>query len=404
MAEIAGKRLLVVEEALKDFVGHWYEYVKAVAELSRAAGAEVTVVGHADANAELRRDPRFHALFERTLWDGDYRHGPALLRKFGLVRHNWLVFRRMRGFLKIHGPFDRTFVPTVVGHHVWAWRLLSLLYPRQIGPLVLLVRNSSSIYRAGAAAPRFKLAARLFKWGLRSFTADIAAGRAVFATDSERLADEYRALCGIAPMVFPSPRVATPPAASAKRQRNAPVRFACLGPARFEKGIDVLQRAIALYVADPAPPPARFVIQWPTPIRDASGDLYPPDPGLTASGAVELLTDPLASAAYEALLARIDCMVLPYRRDAYFARISGVAVEAVTAGIPVIATADTWTGAFVEASGAGLTVRDGDAAALAEAMLQVARAYPSFRKRALAKREAALATHSGDAFLAKLWG
>ena len=44
VGSLAGKRLLVVEEALKDFVGHWYEYVKAVAELS---------TGSADSSATL---------------------------------------------------------------------------------------------------------------------------------------------------------------------------------------------------------------------------------------------------------------------------------------------------------------------------------------------------------------
>ena len=55
---LQGCRLLVVEEALKDFVGHWYEYVRSVADLNRAAGVDVTVVSHAattPARSEERR-------------------------------------------------------------------------------------------------------------------------------------------------------------------------------------------------------------------------------------------------------------------------------------------------------------------------------------------------------------
>ena len=408
---LGGKRLLVVEEALKDFVGHWYEYVKAVAELSTAAGAQVEVVAHSRTNDALRSDLGAHPLFPATLWDGDYRHGFALWRKLGLVRHNWLVFSTMRRFVRAHEPFDVTFVPTVVGHHIWAWRLLSLLYPRRIGRLVLLIRNNAAAYAPGSAVPTFNLAAKLLKWGLRSFASDIDAGRVVFATDSDRLADEYRQLAGLTPMVFPSPRVA-PPAAAAPpatnlpgaRDRSAPILFACLGPARFEKGIDVLQQAIVLYLADPDAPPARFAIQWPSPIEDASGAPYPPDAGLVGSGRVDFLDQPLDSAQYTALLASTDCMVLPYRRNSYFARISGVAVEAVTGGIPVIATGDTWTADLVAKSGAGLAVDDGDAPGLAAAMAGLARDYPRWRSQAEAARAGAQAAHSGEEFLEKLWG
>ena len=401
---LPGRRLLVVEEALKDFVGHWYEYVRAVADLNRAAGVEVTVVAHAAATPALHDELGAHPLFERTVWDGDYRRGGWLERKLGLLRHNALVLMRMRGFVRRHGPFDCLFAPTVAMHHIFGWRLLLALERGRIGRMVLLVRNNVATYHPGSPTPHFGFSARLFGWGLRSLAGHIAAGRVVFATDSARLAEEYRQLCGIAPVVFPSPRVAALSAGPSARDPAAPLLFSCLGPARFEKGIDVLQAAIARYLADPASPPARFAIQWPTPIEDAAGQPYPPDAALAASGKVDFVTQPLDSEAYDALLAATDCMVLPYRRSSYFARISGVAVEAVTAGIPVIATADTWTSELVAADGAGIAVPDGDAPALARAMADLARDHARYREMAVARHQQALAANSGAAFLDCLWG
>lgn len=398
---IAGRRLLIVEEALKDFVGHWHEYVRSVAALCRDEGATVTVIGHCRATDPLRA-AGVRPLFRKTPWDGDYRRGPRLVRKLGLARHNWLVFRTVREFLAGEAAFDCTFVPTLAGHHVWAWRALYLLYPRKLGRLVLLVRNNSASYAPDSPVPRFNAAARLFKWGLRSFSGDIAAGDVVFATDSERLASEYRRLSGLTPVVFPSPRIAAPPGHATGTKATVPV-FACLGPARFEKGIDVLQAAIAHYLTQPGNPPARFVIQWPSPVEDATGRPYLPDPGLSASGSVEFVTQPLDSAQYDALLAAADCMVLPYRRSSYYARISGVAVEAVTGGIPLIVTADTWSHGLIASSGAGIAVPDGDSAALAEAMADMARDYPRYLREARARREDAARNHSGDAFLDCLW-
>ena len=71
---------------------------------------------------------------------------------------------------------------------------------------------------------------------------------------------------------------------------------------------------------------------------DASAGTSVADAALAASGRVDFLEQPLDSAGYDALLASTDCMVLPYRRSSYFARISGVAVEAVT-GVKKIAVA-----------------------------------------------------------------
>ena len=401
---LKGRRLLVVEEALKDFVGHWYEYVRSVADLNRAAGVEVTVVAHTTATPALRDELDAWPLFPRSMWDGDYRRGSWFARKLGLPRHNWLVFTAMRRFVRNHGPFDCLFAPTVVMHHVFGWRLLLALERKRIGRMVLLVRNNVAQYRPGSPVPHFGASARLFGWGLRSLAGHIAAGRVVFATDSARLAEEYRQLCGIAPTVFPSPRVAAPMLARVPHDPEAPLLFSCLGPARFEKGIDVFQTGIALYLADPANPPTRFAIQWPTPIEDGQGRPYPPNAALAASGKVDFITDQLDSAAYDALLAATDCMVLPYRRSSYFARISGVAVEAVTGGIPVIATADTWTSELVASDGAGIAVPDGDAAALAAAMAGLARDYPRFRAMAVARQQQALDANSGAAFLECLWG
>lgn len=402
--DLQGKRLLVVEEALKDFVGHWYEYVRSVADLNRAAGVEVTVVSHAATTPALRDELAAHPVFERTIWDGDYRRGGWIERKLGLPRHNWLVFSAMRRFVRDHGPFDCLFAPTVVLHHIFGWRLLFTLERKRLGRMVLLVRNNVAQYRPGSPVPHFGASARLFGWGLRSLAGHIAAGRVVFATDSARLSEEYRQLCGIAPVVFPSPRVASPVLAPVPRHPEAPLLFSCLGPARFEKGIDVLQAAIALYLADPANPPARFAIQWPTAIEDAAGQPYPPDATLAASGRVDFITEQLNSADYDALVAATDCMVLPYRRSSYFARISGVAVEAVTGAIPVIATADTWTSELVASDGAGIAVPDGDAAALANAMAELARDYPRYRDDAVARQQQALDANSGAAFLECLWG
>jgi glycosyltransferase involved in cell wall biosynthesis len=180
--------------------------------------------------------------------------------------------------------------------------------------------------------------------------------------------------------------------------------FSCLGPARFEKGIDVLQQAITSCLAQGLGRPVKFIIQWNQPILNADGSLYPPDSALLADPRVEYITEAMDSAAYEAAIAAADCMLLPYRRDSYFARISGVAVEAATAGIPMIYTTDTWTADLVESIGAGVAVEDGDSQGVADAIRLLVDNYDAYRQQAMDRRSAAQAAHSSATFLDKLWG
>jgi glycosyltransferase involved in cell wall biosynthesis len=406
---LRGKRMLVVEEALKNESGHWYEYVKSVAELNRMAGAETAVVSHVETDPAIRREIGAHAIFPWTSWDNVYRYPQAWRRYLGIVHHNLRVYRVMSRFVKQHGPFDILFAPTVTIHHVIGWRLLMARHGgRRIGQIILLFRNNAGSYADDSKTPVFKRSTDILKWALQSFRPLLARGRARFATDSRKLAFEYKHLCGIEPDVFPSPRIApsAPPAPPAPPVRvpGAPVIFSCLGPARFEKGIDVMQAAIRLYLERHPEGRARFVIQWNDPILDVVGAIYPPDPALRADPRVELIEQTMSSAAYDAAVARTDCMLLPYRRASYFARISGVAVEAVTAGVPVIYTRDTWNEDLVLDLGAGIGVADNDVSGLADAIAKMVEEFDRFSAEAVARADAARRSHSPMAFVAKAWG
>src|SRR5262249_36736748 len=316
------------------YIGHWFEYVKSVAEINEAAGVEVTVAGSRQIDKNLASRIHAHGVFAQTNWDGIYNHPQAWRRCIGVAQHNWRVYRAMSRFLKETGPYDCVFVPTVAIHHVGAWRLLAA---REVGHsikrLVLFFRNNVAHYDVDSSEPRYKRSGIVWRHLLRGFEPEIRDGSVCFATDSERLAHEYEVLAGIRPAVFPSPRICGFQCV-AQRAPGAPFVFTCLGPARFEKGIDVLQTAAKRFLALRPDANVRFVIQWNQPIRNEDGTIYPPDAEFVSDRRVHVITGPLDSAAYDAQLLGTDCMVLPYRRASYFARISGVAVEAVTAGIP----------------------------------------------------------------------
>jgi len=407
------RRLLISEEGLVDEIGHWYEYCKSVSDIHAERGIECLVAMHLDAKEAVRSEIKALPVYRQTSWGRLNTEPNTVKRYLGILSHNALVYKTMNRVMRETGPVDIVFAPTVAIHHLIGWRLFAAMHgERGFKRLVLLFRNNIGYYSKDSDTPKFRRATHILAPIFKSFAPLIKKGRVVFATDSERLADEYEALCGLRPIVFPSPRIAEPASSvsgkaadvstAAKSKTN--IVFSCLGPARFEKGIDILQEAIKLVLARRPSPDICFVIQWNSEIKFASGEIYPPDPALLNDSRVRLLTKSLTSEEYNVEVAETDCMVLPYRRDSYFARISGVAVEGVTAGKPIIYTLGTWCEGLVQTSGAGIGVPDGDVEKLAWAIEEMADNFPLHRARAAEKAEDARQSNSAEAFVERLWG
>lgn len=180
--------------------------------------------------------------------------------------------------------------------------------------------------------------------------------------------------------------------------------MSCLGPARLEKGTDILQKAILYLIKEQPELNVKFIIQWNQEVFNSDGSKLEREPELERSKKVFFLTSDLSSEEYDDYIDRTDCMVLPYLRQSYYARISGVAVEAVTAGIPIIFTKDTWMEDAVSQYGAGLSIENENALDLAEKIYLMASRISEYKAEAMAKAKLARTYHSSDNFLKCLWG
>jgi glycosyltransferase involved in cell wall biosynthesis len=402
---LQGKRLLVAEEGLKSEVGHFFEYDRAVLEAHQLFGATTVIAAHAEVSTGIKASCGAVPVFQATNWDGIYNYPSSLRRQFGIILHNWRVWRDLNAHLRQSRPYDCVFAPTVTIYHLAGLRLLAATgLGRQFDRLVLLFRNSIGTYHGDGAPTQSGFKRAIWTWLLASFSKHIAAGRIGLTTDSARLADEYRLLTGAELKVLPHPNFTVRQTRSTPLSPDRPYVFGVLGPARFEKGIDLFQSAIHRFQTLRPEARARFVIQWNMPIYMEDGSELRPDPTLIGNPNVDLIDRPMTSAEYGEALTGLDCMVLPYRREAYAARISGVAVEALTAGIPVIYTANTWVADLVSDYGAGLEVPDGDIDALASAMAQSWDQRIELDELARSRAGSARDAQSPESFVTGLWG
>lgn len=187
----------------------------------------------------------------------------------------------------------------------------------------------------------------------RRFQSQLHGQRVYFYTDTEALTIQYNRL-GVAPFrTLPIPVAADYRADSqeaaidnGRNLTDASERLfhvVYVGDARTEKGYQWLPHLVGDAFARRLP--VRFTFQSnfnvphgePAPVV-ARAQLQ----SLPAECRVDLLMRPLGSDAYRRLVLDGDVVVIPYDRDNYYARSSGIFAEALVAGKPVLVPGGTW--------------------------------------------------------------
>lgn len=329
-----------------------------------------------------------------------YAHGP-ITEHVGVFLHALSncrdLLRHCRG-----RRYDIVFVPGVNLADVVAWCLLGMIGMfRKVDRLVLLLRWDVIDHSQPNAVPaRKKQVWRWLFWLLRK---RIASGQVVLVSDSAQLAEDYFLVSGHRATPIPSPHMIAP-GSNDRCADKATITFGMTGPSRYEKGVDLFIGAIADILASGEAPNARFLVQFDLPVDMPDGSTLALPPEVAASSRVEIVDRPMSTEEYTAAFDRIDCMVLPYRRESYRARTSAVAVETACADIPMIYTKGCWLEEFAATQGAGIAVESNDQAAVRQAIVAIAGNWLHYAQAAVASGKRARARNGGDAFLSMLLG
>lgn len=381
----------LVDPSLRDLVGHHYEYDRAVVEGAKADGYDVVCLAHAEVIAEIVERLPLRPAFACDIWavpEGVDRSNQAAVEQ-ACNDQFYTDLKTAVADLKLDGD------SIVFGHMVTSRQLLG--WARFVeeqaaldGPtVVLLLRYQPEHYMGASAAKAFAM--------LQSAATK---GKLRLSSDSSRLSDQLQRLTTLPIETWPLPHTTELKAVPAKRNKKKPLRIVSLGNARDEKGILELLNAIRIIEAMGQAHRFEFVLQ----VNDANADVAP---GIDAFAAehhprTKLLTESLSTEDYFELLKTADVVALPYWRDIYVARTSGVFLEAVAAGKPVICTLDTWMSDQLALAGAGVLVKDRDDTELAVALVEVADRYETLYATAQATRERWLEIHNPKSFMRAL--
>ncbi len=371
----------IVDPNLRNVVGHYFEYDRTVAEGAAENGYRTVILANRDVEPAIAARVGAHPVFTRDIW-GLAGAGSFLARALGKLRDNGRFLLDLLGAIRRFGlpPNSVIFAHTFVDRQFLGLALLPLLlwFKRDVR-YVYLLRYQPDFYRDPLSSLAFRLIEHLSRRRHIHLT-----------TDSARLSDQLGGLTTSPVHVLPIPHV--PPVEATTRRHPGVTTFVSLGNARDEKGIFEILRAIRILHENDQLGGLRFVLQC----NDAAPDVQAAIDRFAADAIpnCELLFDKLDTDEYYRLLWDSDVVLLPYWRSIYFGRTSGVFMEALSAGKPVIATGDTWMSDQLAEHGAGLVSRDRSAEVLAALMLRAAANRDALAETARDNRARWMETHN----------
>ena len=177
---------------------------------------------------------------------------------------------------------------------------------------------------------------------LHNAVARLAGREVYFYTDTEELTAQYNHLGVAAFRTLPIPHTHRP---VERDSLQRPLRVVYSGDARREKGYHLLPHVIQDLWSDYVETgKVEFALQSNYNVEGGEPEAVISRCQLEhfPSGPVRLFKEPLSSVDYQGLLLSGDIHLLLYDAANYYARSSGILVEALSVGVPVLVPAGTW--------------------------------------------------------------
>lgn len=394
------KKLLIVEESLKDLTAHWFEYINTIKTAAEADSWQVDVACHKDVITQVKERLSLFPIFHHAYYlDHKIKKIPGF-RYYGFILHSLRCLKVLWPFLQQRSRYDHIFLPTVFTHHLIAWWIISQFHPRKPKYLTLLFLTNPGVWNREQTTSYLPKSSLLQGLLLKAFTRLSINNNVTFAVQTQGAKQEFETLTALEFKLLPQPV----PILDINPSPSQLFNFACYGFARYEKGSDVLKQAISKLLSQQPKFNARFRIQWVNSFTLPDGSICQLEPSFCQQQQVEIINHSLLTEDYQKLLQDTRCMILPYRNSSYYARDSRIAIEAVCLGIPVIYTKGGWLEEVVREFGAGIGIEDEKSDELVAAIVLMFNNFQDYQQQASSKKETARQYFSGENFCQMLLG
>lgn len=374
-------RWLIAEDSLESQKGHWFESMRTFRDGLVALGDDVSLLVSKKAAPFIVDQLNSRPVLPASIWHRMSDDAGFLRRYFRVPWHAFQTWWAVRGELRTDCHYDIIFVPTVSVHHLlgWVWLIKGLLRNNRARVLLYFLSTPIRVRADGhpewVKSPTTKLMARL----LSSMRDEIERGKVIIGVETISLREAFSQVAGIPVAYLPQP---VAPFARPGIEKKGDLIFGSYGPARYEKGSDVLTAAIEAFFRSDPDSHSKFAVQWMQDFSLPDGRIFGIPPGLTQNPQVEVIHHFFRDGEYAQRLEQTDVAVLPYRLSSYGLRGSRVLIEAMVHGIPVIVTRGTTLATQAQQFGAAVLCEDGDTESLVGAIREMERNYDALRSLA----------------------
>lgn len=374
-------RWLIAEDSLESRAGHWFEYLRGFAQELPAIGDEITLLVSSRAEASVRTELNGMAVLPEGIFKQLSRPAPLGTRLARIPAFAIRTARSVRPYLDKDCAPDVVFVPTVTLYHLVAWSLLvkGRRWPSKTR-LLLFFPGLPIRLDASQAQLDGSPTSRLFRFVLGRLAPEIRRGRVVLGVETQAMQRAAEALFGVPICYLPHP-VAVP-LLGRSDIAEPPITFGAYGPARYEKGGDVLVAAIDHLLAKQPSSSPTFGLQWIDDFSAPDGRRCQIPASVQSHPRVEVIRRIFAAGEYERYLARTAALVLPYRPSSYNLRVSRMAIEGLVRGLPMVVSRNTTLADQTAQFGAGLECNASDPDSLADTLCSAANQLPTLQAAA----------------------
>lgn len=390
---------LIVEDALKNKQGHWYEYIETFRSGLSELGHDTKILSEHAAETFITDAEDVYPVLPDSIWHRMGDSASRWKRYLRVPQHAWKTRRVIKRWLRQNDHPDLVFVPTVLVHHLLGWwRIYQDILRHSDTRLLLFFPNTPIRFNSETNSAEFgnDPTSKLFLWLIKRLERAVRSGQVILGVETHAMRDGMSQVTGVPFTYLPHPVRADDARAANEEQR--PLTFGCYGAARHEKGSDLLQDAVREHLRENPNSDSRFYIQWLDSFEDASGNVFNVDEELAEDHRVNFIRSFFEPGGYEKQLAITDVMLLPYR-DPYRYRVSRVVIEAMNAGMPAVVSNDTTAWEQVSEFGAGLPCSTESPMSLAAAIADVERNSKQLKQDAREKAEGARAHFSVRTFV-----
>lgn len=372
-------RWLIVEDALRDQKGHWFEYISTFQKGLTKLGDRVTILADRQADFFILEYLKASPVLPPSIWHRMSDGANPIIRYLRLPIHAWQTVTALKRFFSQGKDYDVIFVPTVLVHHLlaWTWLIKNFLQKHQI-KIILFFPNAPVSYNSSTNTYNWtnSLTTKLLRFLLKTLTTEVRKGQVILGVETYPMQKALTLLSGIAFTYFPHPVEAVnlldiqPDLLRGKR-----LVMGSYGAARHEKGNDILYQAVLDFTKVYPQSNTQFILQCLDGF-DLERRLLLDNPN------VIWLDDYFKPNEYPRYLYKTDVMLLPYRVSSYCLRVSRVIIEALVNGIVVVATDGTTLADQATEFGALVKCENEDPASLTQAIHYVNAHYQELKMQA----------------------